>query len=361
MKTKKTVMTSGLTYGKEIGKVACLYLCTIIGAGFATGREIRSFFTIYGAVSFFGVLFATLLLAFLGIRSLQLVRWYHIETLPEFNTCLAGPWLGGILSCIMSVFLYCLYVILLAGVSDLLREHFGMSPWITVAAVSVLSLIVLFSGFDKLFQLCTFAAPVIALGIAVAAILSALHPGPVLESANPAFSFQDTASMPFGWLLSAVLYASYNGLLAVPILAKAESLVRRPKVAFWGGLFGALLVGGGAMLVNWSLRISDTRVENIDMPLVYLAAQLGTLGRILFPLLVAGVMTISAVSGLSACSASVGSFCGFRERIVGLVLAVLAVPLSSIGFGKLMDFLYPAFGVAGILLIILLVFKKKKM
>ena len=48
---------------KNIFKVASIYIATIVGAGFASGREIVQFFTSYYRGGFYGILLTGVLFA----------------------------------------------------------------------------------------------------------------------------------------------------------------------------------------------------------------------------------------------------------------------------------------------------------
>ncbi|NLY67966.1 MAG: hypothetical protein GX069_10455, partial [Tissierellia bacterium] len=55
-------------------KIASVYIGTVIGAGFASGREILEFFGVYGIKGIFGIIVSGLLFSILG--SLFLLKIY---------------------------------------------------------------------------------------------------------------------------------------------------------------------------------------------------------------------------------------------------------------------------------------------
>ena len=56
-------------------KIASIYVGTVIGAGFASGREITEFFGVYGIKGTWGIFLSCSLFAFVG--SLLLIKVYN--------------------------------------------------------------------------------------------------------------------------------------------------------------------------------------------------------------------------------------------------------------------------------------------
>ncbi len=60
---------------KDWVKIASIYVGTVIGAGFASGREIIDFFGIYGLKGILGMIIAGILFSLIG--SVLLVKIYN--------------------------------------------------------------------------------------------------------------------------------------------------------------------------------------------------------------------------------------------------------------------------------------------
>ena len=74
--------------------VAAIYIGTVIGAGFASGREIWEFFSQYGTAGTWGLLYSTLLLAVLGAKVMEWGRRVKAPSYQDFLHSLAGKWAG---------------------------------------------------------------------------------------------------------------------------------------------------------------------------------------------------------------------------------------------------------------------------
>ena len=322
----------------KVLKLGFLYLSTIIGAGFATGREIRVYFTDYGVSGFIGLGISTILLIGAGCAITLIVYKTKTETVSEFNEIIGGKYLGKALTIVISSFSYCLYVIILAGLADLCKQNFGIDKIYTVLMVTVISLLVHTCGFKALTYVCSLSAPVITICVLIVAFLTL----------KTDFSLEETRFIPMS-TFSAVLYVGYNILVAISIMSRAVSLIDSKKTAIGGVVIGTLSIMICALIVNISLFMSYERIKYSDMPLLTLVElYMGNWGYGLFLGMLLGTMLTSAISGLS----SVLHIAGNKG---GMVFVVLSIPLSFIGFGPLMDILYPLYGAFGILVLLMLV------
>lgn len=316
-----------------------LYLSVIIGAGFATGREIRVYFTDYGVSGFLGLFISAVLLVFAGCAITVIVFRNNIKTVNEFNEMVAGKFIGKVITYLITSFSYCIYVIILAGLADLCFRLFGVYKIYTVLLVTLISVLVHICGFRILAIVCSISAPVITAVVFLAAAFSFKND----------FSLGEFSVRPMS-LLSAVLYAGYNSIVAVSVMSRAIHLIDSKRTAILAVIIGTVTIMACALIVNISLSMSYEEIKNSEMPLLTLVEQnLGRWAYLLFIGMLLGTMLTSAISGLSSVIHAMGSK-------TGSVLVIASVPLSFIGFGRLMDFLYPIYGVAGVFILVMLVF-----
>ena len=64
--------------------MASIYIATIVGAGYASGREITEFFTSYYSGGFYGILLTGVLFSFIGYTVLNKVYSERIQNYEEF-------------------------------------------------------------------------------------------------------------------------------------------------------------------------------------------------------------------------------------------------------------------------------------
>ena len=150
-------------------------------------------------------------------------------------------------------------------------------------------------------------------------------------------------------LFSSVLYVGYNILVAISVMSRALPLMDGKASYIVGSFIGSVSIMACALVVNISLYMSYGRIKYSDMPLLTLVElYMGKWGYYLFLLMLVLTMSTSAISGLS----SVLHVAGNK---LGMVLVVVSIPLSFIGFGTLMDIAYPVYGAFGIMVLFILV------
>ena len=166
---------------------------------------------------------------------------------------------------------------------------------------------------------------------------------------------------PGGGLLSwaLLLYSGYNFLSAMIVLPEiGREYTKKQKVLGCGlgiaGVFLCIFLIHNAFLECYSIA------ETADMPLIQLIFTLGSKKASGISL---SLLTLTLL--LSVCGSAVGfarmAAPGNGERKIGIFMTAAGTPLAFLGFGNLMDYVYPAFGAAGgIMLLIYLTgyFKK---
>lgn len=68
-----------------IFQIAAVYVGTVVGAGFATGKEIVEFFTRYGFYGFIGILIAGYIFIFTGTKIMLISARIRASSYEEFN------------------------------------------------------------------------------------------------------------------------------------------------------------------------------------------------------------------------------------------------------------------------------------
>ena len=108
-------------------KIASIYVGTVIGAGFASGREIVEFFGVYGIKGTWGIFISCISFAFIG--GLLLVKVYNnkIKNFNQLSSKLFGYRLGLVINTIISFSLYTGFSVMIAGSGAIFKEQLGLS------------------------------------------------------------------------------------------------------------------------------------------------------------------------------------------------------------------------------------------
>lgn len=159
-------------------------------------------------------------------------------------------------------------------------------------------------------------------------------------------------------VFNAVLYASYNSIILIPILVSLAQYVKVKKENIKISVVSAILIilltfGLYKVLIN-----SKVDISTIELPIIAIINN--KLERYLYSIAIETAIFTSAISAgygvLENLSIKTKTNRKKYRFIVGLI-CILGIPISAIGFGNLVNTLYPVFGVLGLFQIILILKK----
>lgn len=333
---------------KTAFQVASTYVGAVMGAGFASGQEIQQFFARFGSWGIAGIILSAGLFSLLGWIMLDLQeRWQVSSYLDFFNSLLGNKW-GKRADIIVSALLFVGMLAMLSGTGALFQEYFGFSRWLGVALSLIVIAVALWSRGEGVLWINSVLIPLkfaLCLGIAAAAIHWAM-PGDgegLVLLPNPLIS---------NWILSSILYVSFNLTLAMVVFASLGRIVQRPGARL-GAILGGMALGIFALVIGAALlRFPD--VLGMEIPMVAVAAKLGDWASFFYVVVLWLAMITAAVSnGFSLISRVVNSGRIKYNRAMGILLAV-TLPLSGIKFSYIVQVGYPFFGYLGIIFLPLL-------
>ena len=106
-------------------QIAAVYVGTVIGAGFATGREIVEFFTRFGFFGFLGILLSGYLFIFLGAKIMIKSIEIQATSFEEFNEYLFGRKLSKAMNLFTMIMLIGVCAVMISGAEALFSEQLG--------------------------------------------------------------------------------------------------------------------------------------------------------------------------------------------------------------------------------------------
>lgn len=327
--------------------VAWLYLGTLVGAGFATGREVLRFFAAYGSWGLGGTLLAGVLFALAGAAVAQIAGRVGARNYREYYGAILPPAWAGLMDGLTSVFFFLVLVVSIAGMtqlaSDLMPASTGVAPY---AAGGLLVTLVL-AGSTTALAFGRALGPVQLGLVLVLSLLTWRAPGPASGS-GPWPGSAGTAIMP-PWWVAALLYFAYNHALSLSILTGAARLTRREQ-AVRGAALGGLLLGFMLTAATVAILLLLPGAALSPFPLSYAAQRLGAGWSALYSLLLAGAMLTTAVAVLWALYQR---YPNGRGLVLTAIVAAYAAARGT--FATFIDVVYPFMGAAGMLMVAALV------
>lgn len=318
---------------------ALALLSGVIGAGFASGREIVRFFGSHGAWGAAAVIAAIATLSALFLRLSSQLERAASPSLASLCALRFGPALGRVTSLLFLVLMGVTGGAMLAACAELtaltlpVLHAYGLGLALSLLLGAALA----WAGLGGL------ALPGAALCLLLSLLLLRLLALPAGEAC-----FSPAVSLPVRACADGAVYGSLNAAMlagAMPMLLALPPRGRRRAVALFAALFGALLALGCAVCRRHLPAVWDQ-----PMPFVALARSLGRGGYAL----VAACLYAAALSTLSAMLAGLLRLMPFG-RIASLLLACLLCLLFALaGFGPIVSSGYPVLGALCAALMLLL-------
>ncbi len=319
-------------------QVCFCYLGALIGAGFASGKEIQLFFGRFFYASYPSLLFAGILFAFLAYATIEICRRSGISSASDFFVFCLGPHFGLFMLHFLQVFLFFSVTVMIAAGDSLYQMFFLGRPGIGGFLLCCLLYLFLLRPQKGMVMINTALVPILLV------MLFFLWHHAIDWQLVGGFS-SEMGMIPgkqyvasFFWSL---LYVSYNFFGISTILIPFGSLSSR-KLPAWGGFFAGILLGVLLFFATFALLSDLALAEGSPMPFLSLAMEQGV-GIFFY-----GVALFAAIVTTSlANSFTLLQDISWLGKIIFLIVAFLIA--YHWDFSGLVSFLYPFTGLLGLI------------
>jgi uncharacterized membrane protein YkvI len=333
--------------GKAVGgrlvraaELAFVFAAGVVGAGFASGREVYQFFARHGPSGVVGSLLAGLLFAVGGLLAEAGAARSRRWSLSGLVAFVLGPW-SPLFEGTLVLFLFATLGIVFAGGNELLAGALPVPAARVVWPVATGLLVA--AGPSAVGRMQSGLVALLAVAVVGVAL------GHVRLDA--VWRLDGSSA----WPLSSVAYAGYNLLLAIPyflvVAGRAPAASRR-----LGILAGALLLAVLLGAETATLHPHRQPLASEPLPMVVAAGSLGPLFGAFYRLALMGATLAAALSYLAALTERLAPR-GSRPWIVPVAIALATVPVSAVGLVRLIGLVYPIMGVLGAAFFLALAFR----
>jgi uncharacterized membrane protein YkvI len=289
------------------------------------------------------------LFALTGWAVLSICRREEIKNYNGLMKHILGNRMGPIMEGLVAGFLFCLFVAMLAGAGATAYQAFYLPFSLGAVIVGLIVFGVLCFGLEGIIKINLFLAPIMLLGGIFIGIYSYLaYTAPVFSSFG--------GRLGLAWLLSAVVYSSYNLVTGVPVLAAASGLAKTKRDTRIGGLLGGgiITILGLAMALPLFLYYAD--IISLEIPFLHIASEHGHLITFLYlAVLISALLTTAACNAFAVLQWLSGR--GYKNRVKAAAgLCIIGIVAAHVGFSNIVIFVYPVFGFLGLFKIIVILF-----
>lgn len=340
---------------KNILKTVLVIIGTLIGAGFASGKEVYIFFNKYGTSGIYGMILSGIIISTVIFKVLKIAKEREINSYKELITNISKHnKVNKILKNIINVFLLMSFFIMVSGFASYFNEQFGINSLIMAIFMAILCFITFNKNMDGITKANTILIPFLILFIFITAIINGKY---FINN----FNYIDTnisneSSIFNNCVISAILYASYNSILLIPILIGLKGITEKKNITKISITTGIIFVVLGICLYSLLTR-GQSYVQYLDIPIIFIMKQFGSVYSNIYGIIVAIAIFTSAIS------AGYGFLESFetspkKYRKVAIAICGVSIFVAMIKFSYLVEIMYPIFGILGFLQIILILKKQ---
>jgi len=317
--------------GKVFG-LAATYVGTVIGAGFASGQEIWTFFGRFGPAGFAGLVLSGVLFAIAGARLLAMGAGGQAgDTYYQSLQALGGP-LAPFLDLVLLVFLCVLGGVMLAG-AGALSQQYAWPAWPGILVTAFLALAVIAAGIPGIVAVNKVVVPCLILVAAAMALMVLVTPSlPAPPPHRP------------GWLPASLLYTSYNTVLSLPVLVALGATEPDGRIRRAGAVLGAAglcLIGG---LILAGLLRTPALSAGTEVPMAAIASRMAGPIAVVYPLVLWAELFTTLVADVYGTAIRLRQAFGGPSTAWAGAVMMAGIALSRLGFARLVRTAYPAFG-----------------
>lgn len=250
-----------------------------------------------------------------------------------------------IINIIINIFILITFYIMIAGFGGYLAETIKIPQIIGSSILAIMCVIIMSKETKGIVKVSEIIVPILIVFIVVIGVYTVI-------STNVANKIEQMNIINgSSWLVSGVLYASYNTILLIPVLISVNNIIDRREVSKTSIVITFMIFLLATAVFVSMLKI-DVNIKKIEMPVSYvIGTQLPKL-KVLYGIVILTSILTTAISLIAGLMQNVKE--KNNKKIWLYLICISSIFISQIGFSALINFLYPIFGYIGIIQILLI-------
>lgn len=287
---------------------------TLVGAGFASGKEIFSFFFIYGKSGILGIFISSFIISWIVFKVFKICNQYSIRTCQDlyeymqkrkwherFSTVIEFSNISNLLCNMVNIFLIMTFFIMISGFSSFLNQEFGMNKIIGSLLIIILCDCVFLHNMDGLIKISNYVIPVLIVFIVCISIKNMNivdNYNDIFQFRNSLYNNQNSINVLYA-VIKAVLYACYNCVILIPVLIPLHKLSNSGKNNMIIAASSFVVISLLSFSIYNLLLQGNSEIFSLEMPVIGVVKNFGKVYKIAYTLIIGiSIFTSAASSGL---------------------------------------------------------------
>jgi uncharacterized membrane protein YkvI len=320
-------------------QVAFTFIGTVVGAGFASGREVMQFFTRFGEWAPMLILLATLFFVWIGSKVMLLAAEMKAGSYEDMNKHLFGDRTGRMISHLMLFVLLAVNAVMLAGAGSIFSEHLNLNYQSGLLLTMLACFLLLRKGIGAIMTINSIVVPVMIVFTAILMFDTLNSPGGHARLFPLPLEVSPVAAG-----LSPFLYAAFNLSMAQAVLVPLGSSIGNPLILRRGAWMGGIGIGLLLLAGHFTLSARMPGISQFDIPMGGIAREFGAWIHWIYVLLIFMEIFTTLVADVFGLTIQLQERTRLSAGVLTAGLLVICFVVGQFGFGPLLSTLYPLFG-----------------
>ena len=337
---------------KNIFKVVFVIIGTLIGAGFASGQEIYIFFFSHGMKGLLGIIISSALMGMVIYQSLKMIKTEEINTYKEFlDYILKNNKITNIINLVINAFILVTFFIMIAGFGAYFEQQLGFQSLLGSSVLAISCFILFMTSTKGMVKINEILVPILISFLGILGVL--ILPQIPFENLKNYIIEQNHSN----YILNAILYSSYNSILLIPVLITLKNYLKNKKQIFCISIITANITIILSIIIFLILIKVDVDITKLEMPAVYVISNIFGILKYGYGFVILASIFTTAISLGNSFLNNISK--NKRQYIkIAIIITIISILVSKVGFSNLVNILYPVFGYLGFVQILKILIKK---
>lgn len=334
---------------KNVFKIVFVIIGTLIGAGFASGQEIYIFFFSYGIKGFIGIIISSVVMGVLIYKTLGIINKYNINSYKDLLDILIKNKkknkyfnFKNIINLIINIFILVTFFIMIAGFGAYFEQQFGINSLVGSSILAILNFVIFLTSVKGVIKANELLVPMLIVFLVIIGFINIIDIN-IVKLGN--YIIRTNQS---NYILSAIIYASYNSILLIPVLITLKKYINTKKQILFISLISTIIVILLATIIFLILIRVDVDITKLEMPAVYVVSNIFKFLEIIYGFIILGSIFTTSISLGASFLQNVSKNKKSYTQIAA-IMCITSILTSQIGFSNLINLLYPIFGYLGLI------------
>ena len=143
-------------------KIVFVIIGTLIGAGFASGQEVYTFFFSFGKKGLIGIFIASLVISLAIYKTFKTILKTNVKNYEDFlKLFIKNKKIYYVIDAIINIFILISFYIMIAGFGAYLQQEFNLNSILGSSILAILCVILFRKNVDGVIKLNTIVIPIL--------------------------------------------------------------------------------------------------------------------------------------------------------------------------------------------------------